>query len=134
MKKIAVVACGWHYPSHFYEEMIKQKVPAGYTIEYYVVMHRDPVYSHSEHDIIITNPLNYLDKQFYKKNITESDINSLGWTCIQGVSGCEWQAANTWLSCNNYKDYEYILFCGDDTYVISDNLFIDVLTNNELTI
>jgi hypothetical protein len=55
MKKLAVVACGWHYPSHFYEEMIKQKVPYGYTIEYHVVMHRDPIHSHSEHDIIITN-------------------------------------------------------------------------------
>ena len=35
MKKLAVVACGWHYSSHFYETMIKQKVPKGWKIEYF---------------------------------------------------------------------------------------------------
>ena len=35
MRKILVLATGWHFSSHFYEEMIKQKVPKGWEVDYY---------------------------------------------------------------------------------------------------
>ena len=37
-----MVATGWHFSSHFYEEMIKQEVPKGWKIDYYCVAHRAP--------------------------------------------------------------------------------------------
>ena len=42
MKKILVLAIGWHFSSHFYEKMIKQKVPKGWEVDYYCIAHRTP--------------------------------------------------------------------------------------------
>ena len=42
MKKILVIATGWHFSSHFYENMIKQEVPEGWGVDYFCVAHRLP--------------------------------------------------------------------------------------------
>ena len=42
MKKILVIATGWHFSSHFYEKMVQQIVPDGWKIDYYCVAHRTP--------------------------------------------------------------------------------------------
>ena len=42
MKKILVIATGWHFSSHFYENMAKQIVPDGWEIDYFCVAHRLP--------------------------------------------------------------------------------------------
>ena len=42
MKKILVIATGWHFSSHFYENMIKQIVPKGWEVDYFCVAHRLP--------------------------------------------------------------------------------------------
>ena len=42
MKKILVLATGWHFSSHFYEKMAQQLIPDGYEIDYYCVAHRLP--------------------------------------------------------------------------------------------
>ena len=42
MSKILVIATGWHYSSHFYENMIKQVVPEGWGVDYFCVAHRLP--------------------------------------------------------------------------------------------
>ena len=42
MRKILVIATGWHFSSHFYEKMIGQIVPNNFEIDYYCVAHREP--------------------------------------------------------------------------------------------
>ena len=42
MKKILVIATGWHFSSHFYENMSQQIVPDGWEVDYYCVAHRLP--------------------------------------------------------------------------------------------
>ena len=42
MRKILVIATGWHFSSHFYETMVKQIVPEGWEVDYYCVAHRTP--------------------------------------------------------------------------------------------
>ena len=42
MNKILVIATGWHFSSHFYENMIKQIVPKGWEVDYFCVAHRLP--------------------------------------------------------------------------------------------
>ena len=81
MKKLAVVVCGWHYSSHFYETMIKQKIPKGYEIEYFIVSHRDPIYSHGEKNVNKNTDgmLTYLDYILYEKDITKDYLENLGW-------------------------------------------------------
>ena len=42
MNKILVIATGWHFSSHFYENMGKQIVPESWEIDYFCVAHRSP--------------------------------------------------------------------------------------------
>ena len=42
MKKLLVLATGWHFSSHFYENMIKQIIPDGWEVDYFCVAHRMP--------------------------------------------------------------------------------------------
>ena len=42
MNKILVIATGWHFSSHFYENMSKQIVPDGWGVDYFCVAHREP--------------------------------------------------------------------------------------------
>lgn len=127
--KIAVIACGWHYPSHFYEQMSMQILPAGYEQELFVVGHRDPIHSHSEKILRPDNDLlSSLDRILYKTPVTKEFLSSLGWQYIEGKSGCEWQSANTWLQLNNHEQYDCLVFCGDDALILNKNLICDVLT------
>ena len=42
MKRLAVVASGWHFPIAFFEQMKGQKVPEGWQVDM-CVSHRDPL-------------------------------------------------------------------------------------------
>ena len=42
MKKLAVIAGGWHYPLHFYRTIQRQKVPDGWSVDLFAIGHRDP--------------------------------------------------------------------------------------------
>ena len=47
-KKMAVIASGWHFPLTFYKQIVNQKVPKGWEIDYFCVSHRDPSIAVSE--------------------------------------------------------------------------------------
>jgi len=135
VKKLAVVVCGWHYPSHFYEKMLKQNIPDGWGVEYFIISHRDPIHSHGEKEIKSNTDdlLESLDSILYKKNVTKEYLQDLGWDYFESKkNGVEWRAANTWLENNNYKDYDCFLFCGDDTLILRDDLFLNALENKKL--
>ena len=42
MKKLAVIASGWHYSSHFYEKIAQQNPVENWDIDLFVVSHRHP--------------------------------------------------------------------------------------------
>jgi hypothetical protein len=130
--KIAVIACGWHYPSQFYDQMSSQILPAGWEKELFVVGHRDPIHSHNEKILSTDNEnlLSVLDCILYKKKVTKEYLEDIGWRYIEGVSGCEWQSANTWLSLYDYSKYDCLLFCGDDALIVNQSLIYDVLSGN----
>jgi len=131
LNKIAVVVCGWHYPSHLYQMLANQVLPEGWSMTLFVVAHRDPIYSHNEKQLVSNtdNLLNILDSILYKTPVTINFLKNLGWNYIKGESGCEWQAANTWLDTVDYKQYDYILVAGDDALILNNKLIYDVLTN-----
>ena len=76
-KRLAVVITGWHYPYHFYNQMIKQKKPTDWDIDYYVIGHRDPKFANGEKNIKVDadNILDKLDYEIYKEDITIEDID-----------------------------------------------------------
>lgn len=130
--KIALVACGWHYPSHFYKSINEQHLPIGYELDLFVVGHRHPNYSHGEKKLsnVDESLLNVLDHILYEEEVTLDYLKKYNWTYIEGESGCEWQSANTWLNIYDYTLYDCLIFCGDDALIINDHLIYDVLTNN----
>ena len=128
-KRLAVVITGWHYPYHFYNQMIKQKKPTDWDIDYYVIGHRDPKFANGEKNIKVDadNILDKLDYEIYKEDITIEDIEKMGWKYESGSNGCQWDGSNYWLKNNDYKKYDVILFSDDDHYIIENNFFEHIL-------
>jgi hypothetical protein len=142
-KKLAVVACGWHYSSEFYKKMIEQKIPTGWEVDYFCVSHRNPKFAWEEKknkvDNIITDENNdnlfqliqRLDKKMYSEEVNVDKLNDMGWNYIEKpntIGG--WGAHNQWLDDYNYKDYDAFFFSDDDLYFFNDVLFEDILSNN----
>jgi hypothetical protein len=136
MKKLAVVASGWHFPLHFYEMLAKQHIPSGWEVKLFVVSHRDPSFSAKEKKDYVKklgkSLRNRIDKKLYKKLATKKDIEKLGWTYIEKPNTVgDWGNSNQWLEDHDYKEYDCFLFTHDDNFILNDKLFISVLLGNE---
>tara|TARA_Y100000034_G_scaffold55293_1_gene67771 strand:- start:1119 stop:2039 length:921 start_codon:yes stop_codon:yes gene_type:complete len=133
--KFAVIVSGWHFPLKFYEQVVQQKVPDGWDIEYFCVSHRDPLYAISEKLNNISqledSRLCDLDRILYEKIATVDDLKQLGWKYYLEPNTCgDWVVTNQWLDrYPNYRDYETLLLTHDDNFLIGDELFLDVLDN-----
>ncbi len=129
--KIAVVAGGWHWPMTFYRQLAEQ-IPD----DMFVVSHRHP-----ELDIVVeekrealrpagpltrgANPkLLQLDKVMYQDPPTVAEIQRLGWTILEAPNVAGDQIfLNQWLDVYDYRDYDVILNCHDDTWIRRTDLF-----------
>ena len=140
MKKILVIATGWHFSSHFYENMAKQIVPDGWEIDYFCVAHRLP-----EDDDTIQekedvrnsdgdNFLNQLDQMMYEYPITTQQISRLGWHfMVEDNTVGDMECFNQWCEHYDYKDYDIICITHDDNLIMSKEIFLDIVdTNTEL--
>jgi hypothetical protein len=131
MKKSAVVLMGWHYPSQPYNILTQQILPKGWDVDYFVIGFRDPIYSHNEKSLPEPNNiLNQLDLLLYETPVDKEYLNQLGWKYIEFHQGNEWEGANFFLSLYDYKDYDCLLFAGDDLLVLNDQLFFNTLGSN----
>jgi hypothetical protein len=132
MKKLAVVASGWHFPITFYEQISKQEIPAGWEVEMFVVAHRDPSYSDDEKKDVLPklgyNRRELYDRLMYKKVATVAEIESLGWKyeLYPNTMG-DWGCINQWLEKYDYKKYDKFLFTHDDNYILTNKVFVDIL-------
>jgi hypothetical protein len=137
MKKILILSTGWHFSSHFYENMIKQKVPQGYTVDYFCIAHRMPEDSNTINEkepIRKNNPNNFLgdlDKLLYEYPITTQQIESLGWTFMleENTIG-DMEVFNQWSEKYDYKEYDIICITHDDNLILSDQILIDITSPN----
>ena len=132
-KKFAVVVSGWHFPLKFYEQVVEQKVPDDWEVEYFCVSHRDPSVAVDEKKNIISQLgdglLPDLDRMLYNKVATVEELESLGWQYFLEPNNCgDWVVTNQWLDrYPNYRDYEILLLTHDDNFLVGDELFLDVL-------
>ena len=138
MKKLAVVVCGWHYSSEFYDRCINQKTPDGWKIEFHCVSHRDPKFAWEERkkqvdDIKLVDDdelyrlAQKLDKKMYSKEVTINGLVESGWVYKEypnTVGG--WGAHNQWFEDNDYRQYDALFLCDDDLFFINDLLFQDI--------
>ena len=117
MKKLAVVVSGWHYPIAFYEAMGKQHIPKGWSVDMFVVSHRDPSMV-----VLPEFPAGRrgdLDRKLYRKVATVDDIvkNGFEYKEYPNTIG-DWGNTNQWLEDNDYTKYDLFLFTHDDNMIL----------------
>lgn len=136
MKKLAVVAGGWHFPYLFYKQMVEQKVPEGWEVDYFCVSHRDPSYSKPEKEEVLST-LGYsrrelFDRLMYARIPTVEELEAMGWTyMLEPNTMGDWGMTNQWLEKHDYKKYDKFLFTHDDNYILTDQLFVDLLPQQD---
>ena len=134
-KKFAVIASGWHFPLKFYEQIVEQKIPEDWEVDYFCISHRDPSFAVEEKKNIISQlgdgRLSQLDKILYKEIATVEKLESLGWQYfLEPNNSGDWAVTNQWLDRypNYAEEYEILLLTHDDNFLIGDELFLDVLS------
>lgn len=136
MKRLAVVASGWHFPLHFFRSLSEQRIPRGWQVDLFCISHRDPSYSKAEKKEVITNLGNSrresYDKILYEHMADIRDIEAAGWKyTLEPNTVGDWGNINQWLEKNDYEDYDMFLFTHDDNFILSDTLFEHALTRND---
>lgn len=125
--KLAVVAGGWHFPGGFYNELPKALPGA----DLFVVAHRSPdlpIVREEKWKVLwgaapslaelSAGSLKELDQILYAETASVSGIRALGWQYEERENVCgDWHFFNQWLERHDYRDYDVILNCHDDTYI-----------------
>lgn len=122
LKKLAVVVSGWHYPLNFFETISKQHIPKGWTVDLFVVSHRNPSFARMPE--LGEGQREDLDRKLYNKIATVEDIERLGFTYKEYPNTIgDWGNSNQWLEDNDYKKYDLFLFTHDDNLVLRYDMF-----------
>ncbi len=136
MKKLAVIAGGWHFPITFFEQIAAQKIPDGWEVDLFCVSHRDPVHAAKDKVEILAN-LGYdrrglFDRLLYRKVATVAEVEVLGWKyeLVPNTMG-DFGNTNQWLEKNDYKKYDKFLITHDDNFILTDQMFMAVLPQDD---
>jgi len=134
MKKLAVVISGWHYPYQFYRRMKEQHVPKDWEIDMFIVSHRDPeeeVVSNEKNELFERggdNILQNCDKDLYQRYITKAEIEDLGYIYNEEPNDVgDLFLFSQWVDRHWKSQYDIVMYIHDDTYILSDSLFVDIL-------
>lgn len=136
MKKLAVVASGWHFPITFFEQIRAQKVPAEWEVDLFCISHRDPSHALEEKKDVLEH-LGYTRRELYDRILYRAvasvgDIEALGWKYVLKPNTMgDWGNSNQWLEKNSYKEYDKFLFTHDDNFILTDRMFEDILPQED---
>lgn len=117
--RLAVVAGGWHFPLHFYEELL-HALPGA---DLFVIAHRNPelpIVREEKQDILgsAVGPLADLDRDLYSHFPSVEVLRFLGWYYREAENTVgDWGFLNQWLDLYDYRKYDAILSSHDDTYI-----------------
>lgn len=132
LRRLAVVISGWHYPLHFYDRIVRQKIPKGWKVDYFCISHRDPSFAMEEKrtKVLGDSQREKLDKILYQEMATVKDLAMLGieYTEEPNTIG-DWGNSNQWLEKNDYTKYDLFLFTHDDNLILSNRWFHDIITD-----
>lgn len=123
--KLAVVAGGWHWPLHFYRAITQHAAGA----DLFVVAHRSPdlpIVQEEKRGVLkrASGPLADLDRDMYADFPTLRLLRAFGWKYEEAPNTVgDWGFFNQWLMTHDYRDYDVILNCHDDTYIRRHDLF-----------
>lgn len=127
MKKLAIVVSGWHYGMGFYETMSKQTIPKGWSVDMFVVSHRDP--SFAKMPQFEDSIRGELDRKLYPSIASIKDMEKLGFEYKEYPNTIgDWGNSNQWLEENDYKEYDLFLFTHDDNLLLRYDM-LEVVCN-----
>jgi len=132
-KRIACVISGWHYPLHFYDRIVRQKLPKGWKAEYFVIAHRLPSEAIEEKSkkVLGNSKRENLDKILYQRLATENELKMLGFEFkLEPNTIGDWGNSNQWLEKNDYSKYDLFLFTHDDNLILNSNWFKDIIDDD----
>lgn len=136
MQKLAVVAGGWHFPLHFFEKIAEQQIPKGWEVDLFCVSHRDPQHSAMDKNGLFAT-LGYgrralYDRILYNRIATVPEIEALGWKYVLEPNSIgDWGNTNQWLDKHDYRAYDKFLFTHDDNFILTDQMFVDILPQED---
>ncbi len=136
MKKLAVVAGGWHFPYLFYKQIAEQQIPEGWEVDLFCVSHRDPKYSAPEKAEVLKG-LGYdrralYDRLMYAQVPTVEEIEALGFKySLEPNTMGDWGITNQWLEKYDYKQYDKLLYTHDDNFILTDQMWMDLLPQDD---
>lgn len=139
MKRLAVVAGGWHFPLHFFERMKAQKLPPEWSMDLFCVAHRDPAGSAEDKKDVLPK-LGYTrrelyDRIFYREIATIEQIQALGFDYVLEPNTIgDWGNTNQWLAKHDYKQYDKFLFTHDDNFILTEHMLEDILPQEDWVI
>lgn len=132
-KRIAVVVSGWHFPLHFYDRIVRQKMPKGWTADYFCISHRDPSFAYEEKKdkVLGDSQREKLDRILYQKIASKKDIEMLGFEYIEEPNTIgDWGNSNQWLEKHDHSKYDLFLFTHDDNLILSSRWFNDIIEDD----
>jgi hypothetical protein len=115
--KLAVILGGWHWPSHPFRRIPRLAGGA----DLFVVAHRKPWEAWPEKSYLFiggqNGDLSKIDREMYEDNLVMNDLELLDWSYqdAPNTSG-DWTFFNQWLDTHDYRTYDVILNCHDDTW------------------
>ena len=111
--KLAVMVGGWHWPSHPFRRIPRLAGGA----DLFVVSHRSPMDSWGEKSCLPVGALGDIDRDMYRDDMKVEDIEWLDWFYqdVPNTSG-DWTFFQQWIDTHDYRKYDVILNCHDDTY------------------
>jgi hypothetical protein len=122
--------------------MIKQIVPDGWKVDYFCVAHRLPedenTVNEKDHlrladDRVDDTFLTQLDSMMYEYPITTQQIARLGWHfMLEENTVGDMECFNQWSEHFDYKEYDFVLITHDDNLILSDQLFVDIVSGVEV--
>jgi len=136
MKRLAVVASGWHFPLHFFQKIAAQKGHAGWEVDLFCISHRDPSFSANEKKEMLarlgTTRREHYDRELYERIATVEEIQALGWDYVLEPNTIgDWGNTNQWLLKHDYRVYDKFLFTHDDNFILTDTMFADILPQED---
>lgn len=117
--KLAIVVGAWHFPSHPYRRIPRLAGGA----DLFVVAHRDPDNDFTQDEVqavrmaTTDDPLSRIDLAMRRHRVSQEMLEVLDWDYqdAPNTSG-DWTFFQQWLDTHDYRKYDVILNCHDDTY------------------
>jgi len=123
--KVVIIAGGWHFPRHFYNNALDINIPNGYEVDFVAVCHRNMTKElHVEYVQKVSNlpddVTGKMDKVLYQDFADIDYLNSIGWEAnLYDNTIGDFNFINQWLD-TSPKSYDVYIYLSDDVFLTKE--------------